>query len=263
MKRTCQEKNEICRRCGQCRNYGNKHDESLIKCHHSGGEHMSTNYKYPTIVKFQQDLLTRLKHDRNKLPPNVKLFIPVDCRIDGDRNRFLTSQNDTKINDSVPSNPPTINPWTTRQYINNETSNNNIVDPIIKSFANELVEIKKNFEIERERIKTYHEQQIKSIQQGWLMIQQQVQAQNQCLTLMSAMIKDNVTAIGQLVSTISSLNETIKSKCTNDLDYNKIDTAQMIINAASSNINPFGTGGTPYIPQSFFNGNILSFDDGR
>jgi hypothetical protein len=58
-------------------------------------------------------------------------------------------------------------------------------------------------------------------------------------------------------------NETIKSKCTNDLDYNKIDAAQMIINAASSKINPFGTGGTTYIPQSFYNGNILSFNDGR
>lgn len=236
VKKACQSTIDICRRCGQNRNDGNKHDECFLQCHHCGGEHMATDYKCPTIVRFRQELLIRLKHDRNKLPPNIKLFIPVDCRTNGDRNRFLTSRNDIELRNSVPSKPPAINPWTTRQFTNKETSNNNEIDQTIKSFAYELAEIKKNFETERERIKNCYEKQIKSIQQGWLMIQQQVQAQNQCLILMSTMIKDNVAAMNQLISTITTISETVKTKCSDESDRNKIEMSQMMINSTLNHI---------------------------
>ncbi|CAF3976544.1 unnamed protein product [Rotaria sp. Silwood1] len=71
---------------------------------------MATDYKCPIIIKFRQDLLTRLKHDRNKLPPNIKLFIPVDCRTNVDRDRFLISRNVSEVRNSVPSNSAVINP---------------------------------------------------------------------------------------------------------------------------------------------------------
>ncbi|CAF5124918.1 unnamed protein product, partial [Rotaria sp. Silwood1] len=50
-------------------------------------------YSSICTVEDMIDLLTRLKHDRNKLPPNIKLFIPVDCRTNVDRDRFLISRN--------------------------------------------------------------------------------------------------------------------------------------------------------------------------
>jgi hypothetical protein len=67
-------------------------------CHHCVGHHMTIDYKCPMIVKFRQELLSRLKNDRSKLSPNIKLFIPVDCRLNCDRNRFLTSDNELDQN---------------------------------------------------------------------------------------------------------------------------------------------------------------------
>ncbi len=84
---------------------------------------MATNYKCPIISKFRQELLLHLKTYRSKLPTNVKLFIPVDCRLNGDRNRFLTSDNNIELRTSIPSKPPPINPWIARQHINNESLN--------------------------------------------------------------------------------------------------------------------------------------------
>ncbi|CAF3292755.1 unnamed protein product [Rotaria sp. Silwood2] len=237
MKKTCQSAIEICRRCGQDRNDGKNHNECLLKCLHCGGQHLATDYKCPTIVKFRQELLNRLKNDRNKLPPHVKLFIPVDCRTNADRSRFLISRNDTEIRNSVQLKPPTINPWTKRQYSPVETWNSNEMNITIKSLANELSEIKKNFEIEREKIKTCYEKQIRTIQQqGWVMIQQQIQAQNQYLSLMSTMMKDNLSVIGEFATTITSLSEIIKSKYTDESDQNKIEMMKTMINSSLQHI---------------------------
>ena len=164
---------------------------------------MATDYKCPKIIRFRQELINRLKCNRDRLPPHIKLFIPVDCRTNGDRNRILSSQNDKESRAAVQSKPPAINPWTTKKYPNKEVYNKNEIDQRIKTFDIELNAIKKNFESEREKIKIHYENQTQSIQQGWLMIQQQVQAQNQCIKIMSTMIKDNITAMGQLMSTIT------------------------------------------------------------
>ena len=235
-KKICQSDTEICRRCGQNRNDGNKHDTCALKCQHCGGEHMATDYKCPKIIRFRQELINRLKCNRDRLPPHIKLFIPVDCRTNGDRNRILSSQNDMESRAAVQSKPPAINPWTTKKYPNKEVYNKNEIDQRIKTFDIELNEIKKNFESEREKIKIHYENQTQSIQQGWLMIQQQVQAQNQCITIMSTMIKDNITAMGQLMSTITKLIETVKPICTNELDKNKMEMIQMMINSTSTHI---------------------------
>ncbi|CAF3793852.1 unnamed protein product [Rotaria sp. Silwood1] len=229
--KVCLALNDICRRCGQNRNNGDKHNECSVLCHHCGGNHMVTDYKCPIIVKFRQQFLIRLKHDQSKLPPNIKIFIPVDCRVNGDRNRILTTQNSTESRHSIPSRPPAINPWTTNQNMYKETPYNNQIDQTIKTLVNELAETKKNFETEREKIKNCYEKQIQCIQQGWVMLQQQVQTQNQCITLMSAMIKDNISTMNQLFSTITTINETMKSKCSDELDRNKIEMSQMIINS--------------------------------
>ncbi|CAF2417898.1 unnamed protein product [Rotaria sp. Silwood2] len=107
----------------------------------------------------------------------------------------------------------------------------------IKSLANELSEIKKNFEIEREKIKTCYEKQIRTIQQqGWVMLQQQIQAQNQYLSLMSTMMKDNLSAIGEFATTITSLSEIIKSKYTDESDRNKIEMMKTMINSSLQHI---------------------------
>ena len=234
--KSCQASTDICRRCGNDRNNGNEHTECQLNCRHCGGEHTATDYKCPLIIKFRQELLLRLKSDRNKLPPNVKLFIPVDCRLNGDRNRFLTSDDNNEHRIPVMSTPPQINPWTTRQNINSESNQSNEVESSIKAMATELGEIKKNFDSQREKMKNQHETQMNLIKQGWTLLQQQVQAQNQCITIMTSMLKDNLTIMNQVVCQINMLSETVKSKCPGETDKSKIDMSQMMTNSTLHHI---------------------------
>jgi hypothetical protein len=136
----------------------------------------------------------------------------------------------------MPSKPPLINPWTTMHHGNNEPANKNDIDKSISALVSELAEIKENFDKEREKIKNCYEAQIKSIKQGWIMIQQQVQAQKQCITLMSTMIKDNSTAMNQIISTLITLGEAVKSKSSDDFDQNKIEMSQLMINSTLNHI---------------------------
>ena len=235
-KKLCQSTMDICRRCGNDKNNGNDHTECSLSCHHCGGEHSATDFKCPVIIKFRQELLLRLKNDRNKLPPNIKLFIPVDCRLNGDRDRFLTSDNKNEYRTSVTSKPPQINPWKTRQNVSSEPKHINEMEMSIKTLATELAEIKKVLDTEREKMKNQHESQMKSIKQGWAILQQQVQAQNQCITLMSSMIKDNLTIMNQVVCQINMLSETVKAKCPGEADRNKIDMSQMMTNSTFNHI---------------------------
>ncbi len=61
VKKTCESPVELCRRCGENRNDGNKHSECSIKCRHCDGDHIATDCKCPLILKFRQELLNRLK----------------------------------------------------------------------------------------------------------------------------------------------------------------------------------------------------------
>ncbi len=171
VKKTCESPVELCRRCGENRNDGNKHSECSIKCRHCDGDHIATDCKCPLILKFRQELLNRLKTDRNKLPPNIKLFIPVDCRTTGDRNRYFTPVNNNEIQNLVPSQPPIMNPWFDKQCTNNETSSTTDAGQTVKGLANELQECKKKFEIEYVKIKSSYDTLMKSTQQAWLMLQ--------------------------------------------------------------------------------------------
>jgi hypothetical protein len=161
-KKTCQSSIDLCRRCGQDKKINNEHTECPIKCHHCGGNHVATDYKCPIIVKFRQELLSRLKTDRMKLPSNIKLFIPVDCRTKGDRNRILTTDNENQTQNSTSNKPPLINPWTTFQETNNEQVNKNDIDKSINALARELDEIKEYFRNEREKLESNYETEIGS-----------------------------------------------------------------------------------------------------
>ena len=114
---------------------------------------MATDYKCPKLIRFRQELINRLKFNRDRLPPHIKLFIPVDCRTNGDRNRILSSQNDMESRASVQSKPPAINPWTTKKYSNKEVYNNNEIDQRIKTFDIELNEIKKILKLNVKKLK--------------------------------------------------------------------------------------------------------------
>lgn len=233
-KKACQSSINICRRCGMDRNNGNNHAECPLKCYHCSGTHQATDYKCPIIIKFRQDLLIRLKNDRNKLPPNVKLFIPVDCRVNGDRNRFITSDNQSNHQTSGMPRTTPINPWTANQYESREPKGSNGVETSIKTMANELEEIKKVFDLERERMKEQHESNMKIMKQGWSIMQQQIQAQNQCINIMASMLKENATMMNQVISQINMLSGIVKINCPGETERNQIDISQMMTNSTAN-----------------------------
>lgn len=236
-RKSCKSENEICRRCGQNRNNNVEHKDCMIKCHHCNGDHVATDYKCSRIIKFRQDLLSSLKNNRDKLPPNIKLFIPVDCRTNGDKNRFLITEINKESTNSVPYNTQTANAWFTNAIPSNANSTSNEIDQTIASLAKELQETKMKHEKEREEMKKTYERQIKSIHQGWCMVYQHAQAQNQYLTLLSASIKENMSALNQIIAASTKINETVKTNCQNETDRNKIEISQKLINTTFNHIN--------------------------
>jgi hypothetical protein len=85
IKKNCTVPYDVCRRCGKDRSVG-EHTECIISCHRCQQQHLSTDYKCEYLINYCRSLLNQLKEKPNMLPPNVRLFIPVDCR---DRNNKM------------------------------------------------------------------------------------------------------------------------------------------------------------------------------
>ncbi|CAF3094233.1 unnamed protein product [Rotaria sp. Silwood2] len=220
IKKACQASFAICRRCGQDKENGDSHTECAIRCQHCGGNHISTDYKCPTIVNFRKNLLDKLKNNADKLPAHVRMFIPIDCRKpnDRDRDRILTS---SRRGYSAPHPPmtttsnssysPTMNFWTSRQ----EAANGSLSKEYsaIRAFDNELNKIKKDFDEEKNRINSLYEKQIETVKKGWLILQQQIRAQNECLASMQQVISTTIDCSVNLSTTNNILCEFVKTVC--------------------------------------------------
>ncbi|CAF2735426.1 unnamed protein product [Rotaria sp. Silwood2] len=98
MKKECQLNYDRCRRCG-CDRKTDHHFECAIKCHHCNGEHLSTDYKCPTVADYRCELVKELKRHPERLPEHVQLFIPAKCRDRNDRSHVITNyrKNEQKI----------------------------------------------------------------------------------------------------------------------------------------------------------------------
>ncbi|CAF0961272.1 unnamed protein product [Didymodactylos carnosus] len=218
IKKACQAPYSICRRCGQDKDNGDNHTECVIQCHHCRGNHISTDYKCPTIVNFRKNLLDKLKNNADKLPLHVRMFIPIDCRKPNDRDRILTF---SRCEYSAPpittssnsSHPPTMNYWTSRQEAANTSLSKEYLDPAIRAFDNELNTIKKDFDEEKKRINSLYEKQMETVKKGWLILQQQVRVQNECLASMQQIISTTIDCTVNLSTTNNILCEFVKTVC--------------------------------------------------
>ncbi|CAF3369255.1 unnamed protein product [Rotaria socialis] len=90
MKKQCRSKYDRCRRCGDDRIIGD-HVECSIKCHHCSGEHLSTDYKCPILADYRFQLVKELKRHHKRLPEDVQLFIPAQCRDRNGRPHVITN----------------------------------------------------------------------------------------------------------------------------------------------------------------------------
>ena len=104
MRKNCGFEYEACRRCGEDRTKGD-HKECTIKCHRCQQSHLSTDYRCQYIIDFRRALLQRLKESPNLLPPNIRIFIPTDCRDRGTRRtKVLTNPTTADIDEQTRKN---------------------------------------------------------------------------------------------------------------------------------------------------------------
>ncbi|CAF1315062.1 unnamed protein product [Didymodactylos carnosus] len=176
-------------RCGADRNDQHNHQECEIKCHHCNGSHVSTEYKCPVINQYRGELIYELRKRSDKLPVDVQLFIPSEYRNSDERNKVIYNKkaqqqkqrqdeqrynrNDYNAWPSVNSNVTTLVPLSPSYQTLNET---------IKSLDNALNALKQNYLQEQQKIEQKYKEHLNGINQGWLIMQQQMQTQTQILS---------------------------------------------------------------------------------
>ncbi|CAF4053600.1 unnamed protein product, partial [Rotaria magnacalcarata] len=97
LRKYCKLGYDVCKRCGDDRSNGN-HIECKISCHRCKENHLSTDYKCQFLIEYRRSLLYQLKQKSYLLPPNVKLFIPTECRTEGDRYNNIVSNKIPLVN---------------------------------------------------------------------------------------------------------------------------------------------------------------------
>ncbi|CAF3418314.1 unnamed protein product [Rotaria socialis] len=153
-RKTCRFGYERCRRCGKDRTKGS-HKECKILCHHCGDNHQATDYKWSVLNKFRRDLIDELRKNPNKLPPDMQMFIPLDCRTQRSE-KNLSNQNTNKSKKSDPDFAffNSSYDWPTL----GKTLNSITYDSQIKNVQNDLTTLKHEYklEIEKNNNKTQH-----------------------------------------------------------------------------------------------------------
>lgn len=227
VKKQCQLSFEKCRRCGEDRLNGNDHKICPMKCQHCGSkEHCSNDYRCPSLLHFRRQIVSEIRKRPNCLPAQVQLFIPVDCRPSGNSNRILSNPNPTTQKVKYLPTPDTIqaNEWpnlpgrTHRQQMWDSSILNKqtIFDQTIKSFSNEISELRQKYLDDQRKIEQRFQEQIKNIQNGWLAIQNQVSTQNEMITTTCTLIKDILfdsclTFTNMMVSLINELKNNARN----------------------------------------------------
>ncbi|CAF3326556.1 unnamed protein product [Rotaria socialis] len=79
-------------RCGKDRKNEEDHKTCQIKCHNCQGDHTSTDYKCPTIQEYTGNLVMELRKRPDILPVNAQIFIPSECRQNGEKNKIIENK---------------------------------------------------------------------------------------------------------------------------------------------------------------------------
>ncbi|CAF3794175.1 unnamed protein product [Rotaria sordida] len=189
-KRICQNSTfDICRRCGGDRSNAEAHNDCQIKCHHCGGQHISTDYKCPLMEEFRRELINELKKHPEKLPQHIQLFIPTEYRNKEDKTKYIQN---------------------TSSYQQKEQNLN--LNNQMRLLNNELQEMKKKYENDLQKLKDKYKEHLDTLNQTWLIMHQQHQTSQQ-MTIYEALNKiktnnnDYNDAIHQLENQIEYLQE--------------------------------------------------------
>ncbi|CAF2986698.1 unnamed protein product [Rotaria sp. Silwood2] len=143
---------DICHCCGGNRTNIEEHKECPIKCHHCQAEHLSTDYKCPLIDDYRRQIICELRKHPEKLPQHIQLFIPPEYRNQNNKEKIIQNKTMYHLTQQQYYCRNDHNQWAllTSTTTTNTTTNQNM-NEIIKSFNDELVELKKKYKEDQQR----------------------------------------------------------------------------------------------------------------
>ncbi|CAM2709175.1 unnamed protein product [Rotaria socialis] len=214
IKKQCLLSYEKCRRCGGDRNDDNDHKICLIKCQHCGNnKHCSNDYRYPSLLDFRRQIVSELRRRPDCLPPQVQFFIPTDCRPKGNYTRKLinptTEHRQRKFTPQLNINSTNVWPELPCRQSNTEQ--------IFNSTVKELAELKQKYIEDQQNIEQRFQEQLKSIQHGWTVIQNRVLTQNEMITTVCNIVEDVLFDSCQTINNmVGNIVNAIRSKSTTE-----------------------------------------------
>ncbi|CAF3348724.1 unnamed protein product [Rotaria sp. Silwood2] len=212
VRRNCTFQYDACRRCGNDRTTGN-HKECEIKCHRCLQNHLSTDYQCPFLVDYRRSILCKLKEQPNLLPPNLKLFIPLEYRDRNNKNnRTLFNPIHKNIathinmNNALPFNLsshewPTINK--TNNAIEIHQCNNQSIWEDLRKKQDEINNLKVELNVKMQTIQSRYDDHMKKMGSILIIMSQQTKNQNEN-------IERCYTTINEVLPVLSSTLEVVQ-----------------------------------------------------
>jgi hypothetical protein len=215
IKKECTAHFDVCRRCGFDRNDGNDHAVCPVSCHHCGSEHISTDFQCPVINEYRRELVNELKRHPERLPSHIQLFLPGQYRHMGS-NKILSKPQDRTSRQTYNRNCG--KEWPELPTAAKASGSGQIcaerMYELVDSFRNELTKIKEKYVVEQNDIKRRHDEQMKTIQAGWLIIQTQMQTQNEIIQAAVSVANDILfPTCDVLLTAMTTVVEAAKTTC--------------------------------------------------
>ncbi|CAF1024037.1 unnamed protein product [Didymodactylos carnosus] len=173
----------ICRRCGGDRSNIQQHKECAICYHNCGRQHVSPDFRCPLIADYRNELIEVLRRHPETLPAAVQLFIPTAYREEASRSKSIYNKEarlqllqqqripqqiyDRNDQAALPSLHPSL---TTASTTINSANNSNMSE-IMKSFSDELQDLKRKHEEAQQLIEMKHQKNLNIMKTAWMILQ--------------------------------------------------------------------------------------------
>lgn len=228
---------DACRRCGKDRSTGD-HDNCTICCHRCKQDHLATDYKCKFLVEYRRSLLVRLKEKPNLLPPNVRIFIPSNCRDRGIRNnKILTNQrpiNNAYESKQANQQPFNINAfsWPTpsgNKQSQNQTLTTNheqLIWDELKNKQDQIDKLKDDFNLKLQSHETKYNDHLKKMNLILVSLYQQTKHQNESVERCYTTINEVLPILSSTLEVIQRI--TIKHSSTNNSDADNNSTHEIL-----------------------------------
>ncbi|CAF0986827.1 unnamed protein product [Rotaria sordida] len=202
-KKVCRLEYDRCRRCGNDRSNGD-HKQCMILCHHCGGEHQANNYKCPILLEFRRNLIEKLRENPDKLPPQIQMFIPLDCR--------LRKTEKVLFNEKKPVQQFTYTNSLYEWPILDKPLKNCSYDKHLNNLQNELEAQKHKYQLEIEKINNKLLQYSTNIQKSCIIMQTQINTQKEIIDSTTSIVNDltlnmNTNIINIINNLVQLLND--------------------------------------------------------